>query len=253
MSLQSAPSLPSVPAAGPSSGPSSPRPVASAVDSDLVAVPRRRTAVLVVAATVMLNAAFTVLGSVLGYPDVLAEPAADVLALVDAHRTQVVTWFALLTAGALLIAPIALGLAPAVDLRWRRASVVLGVAAAIAQAIGLSRWVWLVPFLADHPTADDEQTYRLAATVLGTGLGETTGYLLTAAWTVTLCLGARALLPAALRWAGVACAAAIAVGALVPLDVPGADTVNFIGYVAWSVWLLVLAGRILWLRRGRIA
>jgi hypothetical protein len=203
-----------------------------------------------VAATVTLNAAFTALASVLGYPDVLAEPAADVLTLVDAHRAQVVTWFALLTAGALLIAPIAVGLAPAVDRRWRRVSVALGVAAAIAQAIGLSRWVWLVPFLADHPTAGDEQTYRLAATVLGTGLGETTGYLLTAAWTVTLCLGARRLLPAALRWAGLACAAAIATGALVPLDVPGADTVNFLGYVAWSVWLLVLAARILWLRRG---
>ena len=54
-----------------------------------------------------------------------------------------------------------------------------------------------------------------------------------------------------LRWSGLACAAAIAAGALVPLDVPGADTVNFFGYVAWSVWLLVLAGRILWLRRGR--
>jgi hypothetical protein len=203
----------------------------------------------VVAATVTLNAAFSVLGSVLGYPDVLAEPAGDVLALVDAHRGSVVTWFALLTAGALLIAPIAVGLAPAVDHRWRRASVVLGVCAALAQAIGLSRWVWLVPFLAGDPSNANQETYRLAATVLGTGLGETTGYLLTAAWTVTLCLGATALLPAALRWTGLVCSAAIAAGALVPLDVAGADTVNFVGYVAWSVWLLAVAGRILWLRR----
>lgn len=251
MSFQAAPSLPS----GPSlpSAPSPSQSLASTTGPGPLPVPRRRTAVLVVAATVTLNAAFAVLGSVLGYPDVLAEPAADVLALVDAHRGQVTTWFALLTAGALLIAPIAIGLAPAVAHRWRRASVVLGVAAALAQAIGLSRWVWLVPFLADHPTAGDERTYRLAATVLGTGLGETTGYLLTAAWTVTLCLGAPRLLPAALRWAGLACATAIAAGALVPLDVPGADTVNFVGYVAWSVWLLALAGRILWLRRGRAA
>ena len=244
MALQSAPSHPSAPSSAS---------LEAAAATTRLAVPRRRTAVLVVAATVTLNAAFTVLGSVLGYPDVLAEPAADVLALVDAHRTQVVTWFGLLTAGALLIAPIAVGLAPAVEVGWRRVSVVLGVAAALAQAIGLSRWVWLVPFLADDPTSANQETYRLAATVLGTGVGETAGYLLTAAWTVTLCLGARALLPAALRWAGLACAAAIAAGALVPLEVPGADTVNFFGYVVWSVWLLVLAGRLLWLRRGRLA
>lgn len=88
------------------------------------------------------------------------------------------------------------------------ASIVVGTAAAVAQAIGLSRWVWLVPLL-----------------------------------------GARRLLPRALRWTGLACAAAIAAGALVPWGVPGADLANFVGYVAWSLWLLLVAGRILWLRR----
>jgi hypothetical protein len=35
------------------------------------------------------------------------------------------------------------------------------------------------------------------------------------------------------------------VSSLVRLEVPGADTVNFLGYVVWSVWLVVLAARIL--------
>ncbi|WP_291411798.1 hypothetical protein [Actinophytocola sp.] len=36
-------------------------------------------------------------------------------------------------------------------------------------------------------------------------------------------------------------AALVAVGVLVPLDVPGADTANVVGYVLWSGWLVSLA------------
>ena len=50
------------------------------------------------------------------------------------------------------------------------------------------------------------------------------------------------------RWfsiLGYAAAALIAVGVLVPLDVPGADFANFIGYILWSVWMLAFATLIL--------
>jgi len=39
---------------------------------------------------------------------------------------------------------------------------------------------------------------------------------------------------------------------LVPLDAPGADFANFLGYVIWSVWLLAFAW-LLWRRGDRIA
>ena len=33
----------------------------------------------------------------------------------------------------------------------------------------------------------------------------------------------------------------IALGVLVPLDVPGTDFANFVGYILWSIWLLAFA------------
>jgi len=41
-------------------------------------------------------------------------------------------------------------------------------------------------------------------------------------------------------------------GVLSPLDLPGIDLANFIGYVLWSVWLIVF-GLLLLLRRPRTA
>ena len=39
---------------------------------------------------------------------------------------------------------------------------------------------------------------------------------------------------------GFASAALILTGDLIPFDVPGTDAANFIGYVLWSVWLVLL-------------
>jgi len=44
-----------------------------------------------------------------------------------------------------------------------------------------------------------------------------------------------------LGWIGLLPAAAILVGLLEPLEVRGAGAVNAIGYLAFSIWLLVVA------------
>ena len=49
----------------------------------------RLTAALLIAAAVLTNAAFTVLGTVFNYPDVLNEPVDDILAAFRAHQTAV--------------------------------------------------------------------------------------------------------------------------------------------------------------------
>ena len=105
------------------------------------------------------------------------------------------------------------------------------------------RWPLIVPSLADR---DDTDAFDTVHTVLGTVVGETFGYLLTALWTVLIisALGRRL----AGRWfsiLGYVAAALIAVGVLVPLDVPGTDFANFVGYVLWSVWMLAFATLIL--------
>ena len=56
------------------------------------------------------------------------------------------------------------------------------------------------------------------------------------------------------RWfsfLGYGAAALIAVGVLVPLDVPGTDFANFVGYILWSIWMLAFAN-LVWRGRGRV-
>jgi uncharacterized protein involved in cysteine biosynthesis len=73
-------------------------------------------------------------------------------------------------------------------------------------------------------------------------IGETVGYALTAAFTVLVVAAiVRQGAPRWIAWLGYAAAALIATGVLVPLGVAAATLTNFVGYVAWCVWLLALA------------
>ena len=122
-----------------------------------------------------------------------------------------------------------------------RIAVPVGIAAAVVQVIGLLRWPILVPGYA----ADGERRHALVTTasdILGTAIGETLGYLLTATWTVLVivALGRRY----AGRWfqvLGAVSAALVLAGVLSPLGLPVIDTANFFGYVLWSVWLIAFA------------
>jgi len=209
---------------------------------------RRLTACLLIAAAVVANLAFTALGSIFDYPDVLDEPAADVLASFSAHERAVGAWFSVLAFSAALLAPIAIGVGRLSAHRLMRIAVPVGMAAAVVQVVGLLRWPILVPgYAADGDTA----AFRTAGNVLGTAIGETLGYALTAAWT--------ALVIAALgrgfagRWfvlLGGAAAALVAVGVVSPLDLPVVDGANFIGYVLYSIWLIAF-GVVLLVRDSR--
>jgi hypothetical protein len=219
----------------------------------------RLTAALLLAAAVLTNGAFTVLGSVFDYPDVLQRPVDEVLVAFRAAQTTVVVWFAVMAASAALLVPIALGVGRFSRGRVMRVAVPVGIAAAAVQVVGLSRWPLLVPgFAADATSADPavaaaaRDSFLLAHRLLGTVVGETLGYLLTAAWTVLVLVALHRRLAG--RWfsvLGVGSALLILGGVLSPLRVPVVDTANFVGYVAWSVWLVVFA--VLILRRASSA
>jgi len=138
-----------------------------------------------------------------------------------------------------------------------RIAVPVGIAAAVVQVIGLARWPLLVPgFAADAASSDPavaaraRDSFLLAHRLLGTVVGETLGYLLTAAWTLLVLI---ALGPwIARRWftaLGAVSAVLILAGVLTPLHLPVVDIANFIGYVLWSVWLVIFA--VLILRQSR--
>ena len=206
----------------------------------------RRTAALMVAAAVLLNLAFTGLGMAFDYPEVLKHPPADALAAFRASQGVVSVWFLLLALGAALLAPVAVGVGRLSTHRTMRFAVGVGIAAATVQVVGLLRWPLLVPgWAADN----DVDAFSTANQVLGNLVGETFGYLLTAAWTgpVLVALGARLAGRLFVALGGVA-AILILVGVFSPLALPVIDFANFVGYVLWSVWLLIFAAVLV--RRG---
>jgi hypothetical protein len=208
------------------------------------------TASLLILAAVLANVAFTALGSIFNYPDVLDEPAGQVLAAFRDDQGAVSAWFSVLALSAALLAPVAIGVGRLSPERAMRIAVPVGIAAAVVQVIGLLRWPLLVPGYAADGDAD---AFRTASDILGTALGETLGYLLTATWTVLVvtALGRRY----AGRWfqaLGAVSAALVLAGVLSPLGLPVIDTANFAGYVLWSVWLIAF-GVVILVRERRLA
>ena len=207
------------------------------------------TASLLILAAVLANVGFTALGSIFNYPDVLDEPAGEVLAAFRDNQGAVSGWFSVLALSAALLAPIAIGVGRLSSQRAMRIAVPVGIAAAAVQVIGLLRWPILVPGYASDAASSDagvaaaaRDSFTTASDILGTAIGETLGYLLTATWTVLVivALGRRY----AGRWfqvLGAVSAVLVLVGVLSPLGLPVIDTANFFGYVLWSVWLIAFA------------
>ncbi len=116
---------------------------------------RKLTAALLVTAAVTTNAAFTALGAVFDYPDVLKQPVDEVLAAFRASQGTVSAWFGVMALSAALFAPIAVGVGGLSTRRTMRLAVPVGVAAATVQVIGLLRWPLLVPGYAADAAGPD--------------------------------------------------------------------------------------------------
>ena len=220
--------------------------------------PQYLAAAAMTGAAALAIAGFTALGSIFEYPQILQESTGHILESYRAHQGAVMAWFGVLAVGAALLFPMAVGLSRMTAHRVsRRAIVTVGAAAAAVQAVGLSRWFLLVPGISRDATDPTRQAaaHRRFETLhlwLGTILGETVGYALTATLTV---LAVRAVTrhvsPRWTSWLGYASAALVATGVLVPLGVHAATLTNFAGYVAWSLWLLATAAVLL--RRPTVA
>src|SRR4029453_3859511 len=116
---------------------------------------RKVTASLLILAAVLANVAFTALGSIFNYPDVLDEPAGDVLASFREHEGAVSAWFAVLALSAALFAPIAIGVGRLSTPRPVRYAGGGGVGAAVVAVVGLMRGPLLVPgYASDAASAD---------------------------------------------------------------------------------------------------
>jgi hypothetical protein len=143
------------------------------------------------------------------------------------------------------------------DTPYLAVATAFGVVAGVVQFLGLVRWPFLVPYLADtylDPTSSDAT--RESAVVMfesfnryaGVAVGENLGYLFTAIWTG---LVAAAMVGSALpfrRWLsllGGVSAAAILIGTLEPAGFGAAADIVVVGYILWSVWLIAFGALVL--------
>ena len=207
----------------------------------------RRAGVALGLAALLAIAGFTALGMLFGYPQILQQPVDQILALFVRHQTAIMAWFGVLMVSAALMAPAGLWIGSVAGGGLGRAIRWSGIAAAVVQVAGLQRWLTLVPLIADDahdPARHESAVDRFAFwhRVLGTAIGETLGYLLTATFTVVVIVALRRQgLPRWLAVLGYGSATLIATGILVPLVQPASLT-NFLGYVLWCAWLLVISG-----------
>jgi len=219
------------------------------------------TAVLLIAVPIAFNLAFLELGRAFDYPSILRKEPDEILTRFRAGGSGLILRWEALLASALAMLPlvallaISLGAAPALTV----AAIVVGSAAALVQALGLARWPFAVPELARrHAAAKGPEGVAARTTIevvfatlhrlLGVGIGEHLGYLLTGTWTLLVAASvlSTAVLPGWLGIAGIPIGAALLVGTLEfvgPNEERGwplAGTIVPIAYIAWSLWLVAL-------------
>ncbi len=219
------------------------------------------TAVLLIAVPIAFNLAFFELGRAFDYPNILRKEPDEILRRFAAGGSGLILRWEALLLSALAMLPlvalvaVALGAPPPLAV----ASVVVGSAAALVQALGLVRWPFAVPELARRYIAADgpdaaatrrtiEVTFATLHRLLGVGIGEHLGYLLTGVWTLLVAgsVTSTDVLPAWLGFIGFAIGIALLVGTLEfvgPNEEHGwalAGTIVPIAYIAWSIWLIAL-------------
>ena len=219
------------------------------------------TALLLIAVPIAFNAAFFELGRAFDYPNILRREPEEILrrfaaggsGLLWRWQALLVSAFAMLPLAALLA--VVLAAPPALT----ALAIVVGAAAALVQALGLVRWPFAVPELARRYAAADgpdaEATRRtieiIFATLhrlLGVGIGEHLGYLLTGLWTLLVAASilSGTVLPGWLGVIGLPIGVALLIGNLEFVGSneqdgwPLAGTIVPIAYVAWSLWLVAL-------------
>ena len=216
---------------------------------------RRTAAAMMAGAAALAIAGFTALGSIFEYPQILKEPTTEILHSYRENQAAITGWFLALVISAALLAPVGVLLGRIAGGTLGRWITGLGIAAATVQVIGLFRWVLLVPGVSDDATqpalaGGAHRTFEALHFWLGTILGETIGYALTATFTVLVVIAFTRgdLMEAAnsrtnrwLGYLGYLSAALIATGIVIPLGIAGASITNFVGYVAWCLWLIAMA------------
>jgi hypothetical protein len=217
------------------------------------------TGLCAIALAILFNVPFSILASTYEYPDILRRPPGEALDLFAAGGPSLVlTWYAF-ALSALALAPmaIALSLTPArvaAKPGLAMGAAILGALAGLAQAIGLLRWVFVIPGLArahaDAAATPDaqvaaERAFDLLNHYGGVAIGEHLGQMLTALFVLLLaCLqwSERARISAGLGLiTSLLLALGLGEGLAIALGQPGDlfGLITIIGFLGLTLWLIL--------------
>lgn len=196
------------------------------------------------------------------YPDILRNETSVILTrFYNGGSSLIWTWFAFAVTGLpLLPAYIMLGQNLEKENRLVKMATNIGVIGLIVQMIGLLRWTFVVPVLADaYVNATDEPTraavvmaFKTIHQFAGVILGEHLGQLFTITWTIMMSLALKKmkLIPAWLAWFGITSSgiyllAQAELFATAMKDFPVCEPAGFIGSTLWLVWIVLIGVRFL--------
>lgn len=226
----------------------------------------KTTGALLLAGAIGVFIPYTILTVIFEYPDILRQDTATILTKFHQGGPSLVwAWFAFALAGIPLIpAYILLGKKLENKTPWARVATTIGVIGLVVQMIGLLRWTFVVPVLADtFVHATDEPTKAAAIVAFktihqfgGVLLGEHLGQLFTITWTVliTASFAKLKLMPKWVNWLGYTSsliyllAQVDLLGTVIP-GFPVWDLAGFLGSTLWLLWLIITG---IWLLRTEI-
>ena len=217
---------------------------------------------LFVAGAIALFVPYTALTIIFDYPDVLRDDAGTVLIKFNQGGSRLIfTWFAFALTGVPLIpAYILLGQKLEDKYPLIRMASTIGVAGLILQMIGLLRWTFVVPVLADSfVSAEDVATKEAAAMAFktihqfaGVLLGEHLGQLFTIVWTVvvTRALSKLKMVSNWITWLGyissfIYLLAQAELFHTVIGEFPFWNMAGFVGSTLWLLWVILIGIRFL--------
>jgi hypothetical protein len=216
---------------------------------------------LLIIVPIAFNITFLLLQRAFEYPDILRQPTEAILRRFKQGGAPLRRLWYVFTLSAVLFTPVPVLVQQVFepDAPWFLVvGTVMGVLAGVVQFLGLIRWPFLVPSLADIFTdPGSSQARRDSAAVTfqafhryaGVAIGEHLGYLFTSAWTVLLCFAIiqTGMVSPLVGWLGIIPAIGVLVGVFEETGFKPAGAINAISYLLWSLWLVAF-GIILLLR-----
>jgi hypothetical protein len=212
------------------------------------------TGLLLIVVPIAFNVSFFLLQRAFEYPDILRQPTETILRRFQQGGASLRRLWYAFTFSAVLFTPVPVLVHQVFgpDTPWFLAvGTVLGVLAGLVQILGLIRWPFLVPSLAEiytDPGSTQATRESVAVTFMafhryvGVAIGEHLGYLFTTAWTVLLCIAIiqTSIVSPWIGWLGIIPALGVLVGVFEETGFKAAGAVNAISYILWSIWLIAL-------------